>query len=832
MFISEMVLHRCKRFYLKGIDTLRITPTLKTQIVLGTNGSGKSSLLKVGFSVLPGEKDDFEKGGYKFVKVLKEGRVYELRSEYSGKAMSHSFIVDDEELNEGHTGAVQRELVREHFGMTSDLHNVLTGQLKFTDMNNIQRREWITLLSSADFDYVIKLHGRIKRAVRDTNAVIKHLSGRLVGETAKKIDDATFNTLRKQSELVYNKLMTLHQHSKRDGLAPTFSYYERQYHELLSDIDGLLQRTKYLKGSAPGIVKDTDNEAVVQLKDSLKSRVQMLEAALQEVSERHHEIDKQLHDMTELEEINPKELAEMISVLCDRRHELLSKLRTVDMFHENGSQIGDASRIPSSEYCFSTINEVMSLLHHVNVSDDSYLDRQLYVTKQRELADHQNNMMKGQSRIGELEYRLEHIRNCKSTQCPNCNHSFKEGINASEEDEIKASLEKGYNFRRSMQEKIDTIGTWLQEANAIGESLHGLQQIRDRNPDLEHLWHIIYQAGGFSLGRGLIPLCTQFMGDVKINMQVSDLDRELRPLREREAALLKMDKSGHLREVANSLGDRVVDLKSHLIDARQTLKEVEQFHNRMVEAREISKTIEMGMSRLNELQDNMCRFVAVEEVEAQVKRHQVQLGMLEQSLAEAEVQMGIINDLNRSLDEARAEEEALIQLEKLLSPKDGLIAEQILVFINTFITAINDVIAKVWGYNLALDTCNLEGGELDYKFPIYVHSSDNTIPDIKYGSDSQVDIVNQAFILVVYKFLELQHFPLYLDELGRTFDEVHRLNLTLAIKELIDDDTYSQVFFISHSFESQNSYPNSQIVVIDDSHVSLKRSYNEHVEIT
>ncbi|MND13265.1 hypothetical protein D3C81_21770 [compost metagenome] len=822
MFISEMVLHRCKRFYLKGIDTLRITPTLKTQIVLGTNGSGKSSLLKVGFSVLPGEKDDFEKGGYKFVKVLKEGRVYELRSEYSGKAMSHSFIVDDEELNEGHTGAVQRELVREHFGMTSDLHNVLTGQLKFTDMNNIQRREWITLLSSADFDYVIKLHGRIKRAVRDTNAVIKHLSGRLVGETAKKIDDATFNTLRKQSELVYNKLMTLHQHSKRDGLAPTFSYYERQYHELLADIDGLLQRTRYLKGSAPGIVKDTDNEAVVQLKDSLKSRVQMLEAALQEVSERHHEIDKQLHDMTELEEINPKELSDMITDLCDRRQELIAKFRLGVESH----------RLPTHDYCFATINEVMGLLHEVNVKDDSYLDRQLYVTKQRELADHQNNMMKGQSRIGELEYRLEHIRNCKSTQCPNCNHSFKEGINGSEEDEIKASLDKGYNFRRSMQEKIDTIGSWLQEANNIGETLHNLQQIRDRNPDLDELWTIINMNGGFSLGRALLSTCTLFMQDVTTNMRIADLDRELLPLREREMALMKMDKSGHLREVANSLGDRVVDLKSHLIDARQTLKEVELFHNRMVESREISKTIEMGMARLNDLQDSMCRFVAVEEVEAQVKRHQVQLGMLEQSLAEAEVQMGIINDLNRSLDEARAEEEALIQLEKLLSPKDGIIAEQILVFINTFITAINDVIAKVWGYNLALDTCNLEGGELDYKFPIYVHSSDNTIPDIKYGSDSQVDIVNQAFILVVYKFLELQHFPLYLDELGRTFDEVHRLNLTLAIKELIDDDTYSQVFFISHSFESQNSYPNSQIVVIDDSHVSLKRSYNEHVEIT
>ena len=184
------------------------------------------------------------------------------------------------------------------------------------------------------------------------------------------------------------------------------------------------------------------------------------------------------------------------------------------------------------------------------------------------------------------------------------------------------------------------------------------------------------------------------------------------------------------------------------------------------------------------------------------------------------------------MEEARNEEEALILLEKLLSPRDGLIAEQILVFINTFISSINEVIAKVWGYNLALDTCNLEEGELDYKFPMYIHNADNMVDDIRFGSDSQVDIVNQAFRLVVYKFLGLHGFPLYLDELGRTFDEVHRHNLTLAIKDLMDDEMYSQVFFISHSFESQNSYPNSQIVVIDDSHVTLKREYNEHVVIT
>lgn len=821
MFITEMVLHKCRRFYLKGIETLRINPTLKTQIVLGTNGSGKSSLLKVGFSVLPADKDDFEKGGYKYVKVMSNGRTYELRSDINRKVTTHSFIMEGEELNEGKTGAVQRELVREHFGMTNELHQVLTGQVKFTSMSALQRREWITLLSSADFEYVIKLHGRIKRAARDTGAVIKHLSGRLVQESSKKIDDDSFTALRRQSQEVYDKLMKLHQHSKRDGLAPSFSHYERMYNDLHGEMDTLIQRTKYLKGVVPVAVKDTDNDAVIALKDNLRTRVQMLEAALQEVSERHHEIDKQIHDMAELEDIDPVELDAQINELKSRISELSSKFKDT----------ADIAKLPTHEYCFAAIQDLMTALHGINDSEVEYLDRTMHQTKLRDLSELQGTLMRGQGRIGELEYRLEHIRNCKSLVCPKCTHEFKEGVSGDEEAGIKKLLEKGYAFRKDIETRMDSLKEWIASANAIGETMYSLQGIREQNPDLSVLWDRIHRQGGFQKGRALISTCTEFIGDIKNNIVISELNQALAPLLERQTALQKLDKSSQLRGVANSLGDRVLDLKSHLLDAKQTLKEVDTFHARMVEANEISLTVEMGMERLNVLMDNMTRYVAVEEVEAQVKRHQVQLGMLEQSLAEAEIQIGIVKDLNRSLEEARSEEDALIQLEKLLSPKDGIIAEQIMVFINTFIGAINDVIAKVWGYNLALDKCNLAEGELDYKFPMYIHSTDNPIEDVKFGSDSQVDIVNQAFVLVVYKFLELQHFPLYLDELGRTFDEVHRLNLTLAVKELMDDDTYSQVFFISHSFESQNSYPNSQLVVLDDSHVSLNRISNEHVEI-
>ncbi|MCY1333827.1 hypothetical protein D9M68_17540 [compost metagenome] len=821
MFISKCVLHKCKRFVLKGIETFEICPSAKTQIILGTNGSGKSSLLKVGFTVMPASKADFHTGGYKLIHLHNNGKHYELRNDFSAKNPIHSFICDDEELNTGHTGAVQMELIREHFGMTNAINNVLNGQDKFTEMSAIERRDWITLLSSADFEYVIKFHSRVKRAARDTAAVIKHLSGRLVNESAKKIDDASFKAMRKQSEETHQRLIKLHQHSNRDGLADSFSEYEQQYHHYVAQLDSLISVMDSHRCPMPVFAKTTDIHAVAEIADNLQARVRMLEAALHEVEAQYQEVDKQLYDIGELEGIDPKELHESLTILDDQYDDLQSQFSD-DVVPE---------RLPAHDYCLKTVQEVVELLHGISVTDESLFDRSKVSAKQHELSELQSKLMGGTSRISELEYRLNHIRNCRTINCPNCNHGFKEGVNASEEDEIKQLLEKGQSFKTSMDGKITAVKEWLQQVREVEQVLGELYTIRDRNPDLGELWTLIANNGGFAKGRALIPKCTGFIKDVKTNLACLALEREKKPLTDKLEQLAQLNSTGSLRAVANSLGGRVLDLKEHLMEARKQRAEIQEFHQKLVLAQDFTEQAYAFKGHIDTLLDEMIKFTVVEEIQIQVRRHQTQLGMLEQSLAEAEIQMGIVSDLNRSLEEAKDEEKALIELEKLLSPRDGIIAEQIMVFINTFIEAINNVIAKVWGYNMALDKCDIEDGELNYKFPMYVHTNENRIPDIEFGSDSQVDIVNQAFRLVVYKFLDLQGYPLYLDELGRTFDEVHRLNLTLALKELMDDEVYSQVFLISHSFEGQNSYPNSQIAVIDDSHVSLNRVYNEHVTI-
>jgi len=103
-----------KRFRLNGIKKFVMKPNQPVQLILGTNGSGKSSLMGE-LTPLPAEQSNYHKDGYKIIHITKGNNKYILKSEL-GVSHPHSFILNDQELNDGGTITVQREFVRQHFG--------------------------------------------------------------------------------------------------------------------------------------------------------------------------------------------------------------------------------------------------------------------------------------------------------------------------------------------------------------------------------------------------------------------------------------------------------------------------------------------------------------------------------------------------------------------------------------------------------------------------------------------------------------------------------------------------------------------------------------------
>ena len=116
MRINKLILVNYTRFSLNTISKLIYTPKHKTQIIGGSNGSGKSSLMSE-LSPLPADINRFySEDGYKEIDITHNGKHYLLISGKEGR-LKHNFIVNDIELNQGHTKKVQLQLVKQHFNI-------------------------------------------------------------------------------------------------------------------------------------------------------------------------------------------------------------------------------------------------------------------------------------------------------------------------------------------------------------------------------------------------------------------------------------------------------------------------------------------------------------------------------------------------------------------------------------------------------------------------------------------------------------------------------------------------------------------------------------------
>ena len=69
MKIISLCLVGYRRFALNNIRTFTINPSEPIQMILGTNGSGKSSLIKE-LTPLPADSADYSSDGSKTIKIL------------------------------------------------------------------------------------------------------------------------------------------------------------------------------------------------------------------------------------------------------------------------------------------------------------------------------------------------------------------------------------------------------------------------------------------------------------------------------------------------------------------------------------------------------------------------------------------------------------------------------------------------------------------------------------------------------------------------------------------------------------------------------------------
>jgi hypothetical protein len=143
----------------------------------------------------------------------------------------------------------------------------------------------------------------------------------------------------------------------------------------------------------------------------------------------------------------------------------------------------------------------------------------------------------------------------------------------------------------------------------------------------------------------------------------------------------------------------------------------------------------------------------------------------------------------------------------------------------------NVIIKKIWTYPLVIQDCGISASELNYKFPLVVQTKSNVVPDVKDGSTAMQEIIDLVFKIVAMKCLNLSDIPLVSDELGSGFDFAHRAEIGNLFKNLMDTNSFSQLFLISHYESVYGAFTNADICVLDSNNIVLPNKYNEHVII-
>lgn len=791
----------CNRFSIGNRKTIAVTPTAKTQMILGTNGSGKTSFLSILANPCPANPKDFDGNGSREVHILHKGHRYEIQEQYGDRNV-YSFKKDGVELNRDGKVTPQWALVEEHLQYDRELHALLVGDIEFTSLSPQKRRDWIARLSTVDFDYAFAEYDRYRKGHTKSKNIVEHLQGRINEESEKLIREEDLQQMRDHVRELHETLDLLMREPRSTAAEVTDQHIETRLKAATRLIEGTLTSEWPDLGDFTQLLEEQNNK-VGQIKGELNARGERVA----ELETRLVRIDNMLETSPELIEADIRSLQQTLAAIPVKRTSVPDEILT------------DASE---------PINELRQVL--INLPDEYVGQAEVNSILVEAQAKRQKaNKIEGVLR--EITIEIDHIRRCATVNCPQCSYVFKPGVEPGRLEALEARAVKGTHHLAEAGGVASEAEDWLQRITEKAELFAELNRIKERYRQHTGLWMFIDECGGLEKGRGLIHELARYVNEVKMRYErissqkrLDELQMAMAKWREESGVHDQLvEELAEARRAYNDVHARYLAESGAWADLRRSAKYADDWENLHTQAEQIYK----------DLRENLIHYVhqAVDkEREEIIRKTRTTLGINEAALSENEVIAAVVKDLENQLNKAKIEEEAYRRLVAAMCPKTGFIAEQITDQIGSIVGGMNRLIKKVWNYPLYIKMPESEENDVSYKFPIVVDGKERE--DIDQGSKSIKAVINTAFRLVAYYCLNLTDYPLFLDEPGQGFDEVHMQNLIPLVKDLVDSERFSQVFIISHDIDAQTAFPNSQTIIMDARNIPhYPHPYNTHVEV-
>ncbi len=822
MFIDKLKLIGYNRISQNLITSIELDFEKVIQIIIGSNGSGKSSL-KEQLSPLPPQSSDFIAGGRKEFHGRRNGSKYIAISDFGDKG-GHYFEKDGVVLNNWGTAIVQRALVLREFNLTQEIFDVLVGTKKFTKMSPVERRDWVMFFSGIDINPLMKLFMEAKNRQRDAKSYLSKVSERLKIEEKNKIDDNII--AEKNAEL--------------ETLKHEFNYYSQFSAEitkgtdidLRAEVDMLLDFMDQIFENVPKVpssilklgVKNTE-----QLKDLIvanKSKLSILQTQHDKLMGELKEINRIAQAKALLSHQGIDEIQSRITGLEEEIAKLDDGLSRYDYIIEHPKQ---------AKLDFMRVSiELRSSLFELPPNQDlRFNSNKLNETRARE-EGMLHRLSKVRESIFKKEHRIKHIDESAEIVCPECTFSFKHGVGKNDRQDLVFEIENLRREENRLEEEIKADKEYIVECMIFMDKIRDIYNTMNLTPSNQPLWLLIKNQEFFK--NPVFPsieLLDQHSEYLEIAVKRAD---HVEQLNKEKDILLKAQESLNIINESNNTSVSKID--EDIYNVSHEIEQITAFNFHAENVYNRLKLSERQISQLGEYFDdfNVAYFKELDRMRATFIHDtkfniMKEINFIEQELEQARVKNAIFRDVEDQLKSAELQYKDYTVIVNNLSPNTGLIADLMNESIAVFTAKLNATVESVWTTDLIILPCVNKKNDLDWKFPILV-DNETQRSDVSKTSTSQKDIINFSFQRILAEHIGEEQMPIFADELGSSMDEQHRINMMHILADLVEMKQCSQLFLISHYNAFHEQFVNNETFVLDSKNIiNMPKVYNKHVKI-
>lgn len=823
MIPSKLILRGFIPLALNQISEVTYTPERLIQLLVGDNGSGKTSLLRA-WTVMPMDKRMFEKNGYREVHFQTDKGLYVLKSDYGHKVPVHEFWLDDINLNPGGTQSIQAQLAESELGYSKFVHLVLCGKLNICDMTPMQLKDLLLNISGLDFKFALDVHDNFKRQWSDANSVLKHISHKYQDVSSRFNALGEADAWTSQSKELQEQL-TLLIPKTNFAESPTGDYehkLQKQWQSMEALVGRLVEGHKRLDNA---LIKANLNlssfENVGGLYATEQIHAQNKETAQTEITElkgklaSYDDTRKRIADLPEainLENVNAK-VFELESNIA-RKEKRLAEY-PYDYSHLDPKPL------------LETMNKAYQLAgYYVEVSTPN--QKCFGIQESQELlARHEQTTRETaetESKLEALDHRIQHMRVALdgTVECPSCQTKIYASVQVSEEKFAALEAE-----RKTLGERLDVLTANLIPLN------ESMAELKEYERMMAQLKNIIVSHPET---RDVFRSCGTIQDVIKTpSIALTAFSKALH-----YASLLDgtADAKAELKEQLffqqtlettdiNGISDSLEKMETMLSDLYARVGEMDAEMQKVRRIRGIvndeillpMESLEEAIVDINDTIESFYKAGFTNCINSEVRLMQNQLAAIQKQLVEYDGLKARIEELETDETELTLKKKTLEVLLKAISPKTGIIADQLSIVTTTFIQNVNMVVESIWEKAIELEDPTLRTKNMDFKFNVVISGARG--PELSDLSSGQKDVFNLAACIVIKAQLSLDNYPMYLDEVGATFDEAHRDNLLDFIKMLPITGSISKLFLISHYSHQHGGFNNADLVSLKWDNITI-----------